>query len=69
MSDAASRPRAERKAFNKPHYDDVSSDSSSDQVNFSTPISVSPTVQRPSAPTSRSKPQAKALYDFEKGKC
>ena len=67
MTIAASRPKAERKSFSKSSYDDGSSDSSSDQVNFSTPISISPPVSRPPANPPSQKPQARALYDFDKG--
>lgn len=68
MTVAASRPRTERKTFSRAGYDDVSSDSSSEQVAFSTPSNVSPTVTRPPpVPQSRKEPYAKALYDFDAG--
>ena len=72
MTIAASRPRAERKVFSKAH-DDASSDSSSDQVNFSTPQSISPppssrpSISRPVISAPQAKPQVRALYDFDKG--
>ncbi len=68
MSIASSRPRAERKLVSK-NYDDVSSDSGSDQVNFGNPMISSPVSSKPMVPPSSKKqaPQAKALFDFEKG--
>ena len=72
MTSAASRPRTERKTFSRAH-DDGSSDSGSDQVNFSTPQSVSPpqsgrpSISRPVISAPQAKPQVRALYDFDKG--
>ena len=72
MTEAASRPRSERKVFSRSH-DDGSSDSGSDQVNFSTPQSISPppsgrpSISRPVISAPQAKPQVRALYDFDKG--
>ena len=68
VSEASSRPRAERRAPVRNHIDDDSDDDSSPTQSFSPPPVAFPSAPSPASNGPYYSGPFKALYDFESGK-